>query len=139
MEILNDIIVTSKTGILARSKGFQLKTEAYCNRLDPKETVYIVGAFNHNYAPHGNVTISLPTQSALRKWLWDEFKIWIEITLWGDGIGFVCTIKQSRNIEGDGPHIVREICIVDAGVSEELHNDPYKLLEKGLQEALNLI
>lgn len=80
--------------------------------------------------------ITTPQQSEVQKWLWKEHKLWVEVTLWGDGIGFVCAIKQAKGKEDDGSTIVRQLELVNVGLA---CGEPTKALEKGLLRALKLI
>jgi hypothetical protein len=76
---MEDILISYDVALLAKEKGFNLPVSTYSNITEPNKII-TVGAFNHNYKAHGNITVSRPTQSLLLKWLRDNHKI--HISLW---------------------------------------------------------
>lgn len=76
------------------------------------------------------------TQSLLQQWIWETHKIWIEVTLWGDGIGFNCMAKQAKGKDDDGSTIVKIFATIDVGLA---CGDPQYALERGLFETLKKI
>lgn len=72
--------------------------------------------------------IKIPTQDQMRSWLWFTHGIWIDITLWGDGIGFTAIIKQAKGKEPDGSTTVMALTTVGS-----IHcNDPIELIDKSI-------
>jgi hypothetical protein len=65
---MKDTLISFETAKLAKEKGFQEPVCDYYNTVEP-DRIVTVGAFNHNYPAHGDVTVSAPTQSLLQKWL----------------------------------------------------------------------
>ena len=76
---MEEQLVSFEIALLAKKKGFQIPTNEYSNIVEPKKVI-TVGAFNHNYIPHGNVTVSLPRQSLLQKWLRKNHDLHIEVS-----------------------------------------------------------
>lgn len=143
-------IVLFETAELAREKGFKeycfcfydgdkklnepyLENGSSCDTEFRVDLEDLLDDYNHMHKYDKKT--SAPTQSLLQKWLWETHGFWVEMTLWGDGMGFVCLIKQAKGEEADGSTIVRQVGIVENGFEK----DPYKILEKGIQTALKLI
>jgi len=133
---MTDTVVSFKIAKLAKEKGFDVNVmDCYY-----KDKTFVPGTmFNNSWLANYNIDddrYSAPTQSLLRDWMWKKHKIWVEVTLWGDGIGFICTIKQVNGKEDDGSTIVR---LVKFTRDIQPSNDPSKSLELGLQNALEAI
>lgn len=69
-------------------------------------------------------------------YLWDEKGIFVEVTLWGDGIGFICTLKKKDGKEKDGSTIIKQIKLVQTRLSCFNHRE---VLNRGIEEALKEI
>ena len=76
-----------------------------------------------------------PFQSEVMDWLWDEHKIYPEVTLWGDGIGFTSMVKYVDGVEDDQSTIVR---CSDKHMSNSLYEkfDKSHAYEKAIMSAL---
>ncbi len=155
---MKERLVKIETAKLAKEKGFSIGSpSSYCQyhsdydydgnsshrESHKKEDVSLDYSF---YTINNNKTIDLscesytiweaPTQAVLQQWLWETHKIWVEITLWGDGIGFTCILKQVQGKAENDTTIVKMVGAVDGGLPT---GEPFMLLEKGLVEALNLL
>ena len=124
-------LITFETAKLAKEKGFIGECRNAYKVKGGKEKLHMIGS---EYVNDTLFTLA-PTQSLLQKWLWVNHKVWVEITLWGDGIGFQCLVKQAKGKETDGSTLVRKL--TDIQVFDR--SDPYKLKEIALQESLKLI
>lgn len=80
--------------------------------------------------------IAAPTHSEISRWLWDKHGIFIEITLWGDGIGFQGMVKHKRGVEDDGSAIVYQLFIVEALYVKD---DYDALVEKTIKKTFKYI
>jgi hypothetical protein len=131
---MREPLITFETAKLAKEKGFDIVTGGNC------WVKTLEGKIIHNSERHpinddrvdAKYYLAQPTQSLLQQWLWETYKIWVEITLWGDGVGFTCMIKYIKGVDDNGTDSVY-------GESVTTDSNPYTLLEKGLQEALKLI
>lgn len=141
--MIRETYVLFETAKLAEDKGFKASTETgYSSNGEVylhqggQESVSTGGKYYEGRDYRGkDFLCTRPTQALLQKWLWEIHGFWVEMTLWGGGMGFVCLIKQAKGKEIDGSTIVRQVGIVDSG----FERDPYKILEKGIQTALKLI
>jgi len=133
-----DRLVQLDTAKLAHEKGFDKPSWDFITRQDEEESVlsFIGDTFEDKLELAKKYLFCyIPTQSSLRNWLWDVHKIWVEITLWGDGIGFSCMVKKQGKEEGENCPVVRMV----EGVDIHSTDNPYTIIEKGLQKALNSI
>jgi len=125
-----------KTALLAKEKGYDQNPyntkEAYLPRYTDGSSIYLNSAL---FSPENNIATA-PTKTELKDWLWDTHKIWVEVTLWGDGIGFQCMIKYEDGKEDDGSTIIKAADPVENFMSKFC---AYKTLEIGIFEALKLI
>jgi hypothetical protein len=69
-------------------------------------------------------------------YFWDEKGIFIEVTLWGDGIGFMCILKKKCGKEEDGSTIIKQIKPVETRLSCFDHRE---VLNRGIEEAIKEI
>lgn len=131
---MKDTLALFETSKLAKEKGLQLPVSSDNDYWAQN------GLAIHPYSwfsPSDFINyIDALTQSQLQNWLWKKHKIWVEVTLWGDGIGFQCLIKQAKGKEEDGSTIVRVLHTVDVGLA---CSKPTDAIEKGLFETLKLI
>lgn len=134
------MIVTKETAILAKERGFKNRVASYYDESGQ--------FFKRNKNPECDLWdyntsfkgwCSAPTQDQLCTWLREEHFIWVEITLFGDGIGTCCCIKKAdpEDKEDDGSRIVRMIKVVDTNIYERFNYE--QTLGKGIQEALKEI
>ena len=150
--IMEEQLVEFETAKLAKEKGFNEKClyNYKSNGIiaDWDELDYVES--NYNTIPEyiftansecANGYITAPTQTLLQKWLREEHFMWVEITLFGDGVGTMCMIKSAnlKDREDDNSRIVRVDKVVDISMYTRLEFNYEKTLEKGLQEALKLI
>ena len=137
--MIKEELVSFETAKLAKEKKFDIPcNRAWSDKDSRNEEYERFYSFNNDEKVKDHFRFPLysaPTQSLLQKWLWETHGFWVEMTLWGDGMGFVCLIKQAKGGEADGSTIVRQVGIVENGFEK----DPYKILEKGIQTALKLI
>lgn len=118
---MKEPLVSVKTAFLAKEKGFQIPVCQYINRVEP-DRIITVGAFNHNYPDHGDITVSMPSQSLLQKWLRDKFNIHIKI-IWVDTLRDIYTYHISTLGNGcrpDGPYYRTYEATLDEGLFEAL-------------------
>lgn len=132
---MKEQLISFETAKLAKEKGFdEIVTHLYT--VSDKRLVDM---------PHMNSQsikgYSAPTQSLLQKWLRDEHHLWVEITLWGDGVGTQCLIKKAdpSEKENDGSRVVIMEKMIDLGIYTSLTFNYEQTLEAGLQEALKLL
>lgn len=76
-----------------------------------------------------------PTKYEVKDWLWETHGIWIEVSLWGDGIGFTGVLKRKEGKEPDGSTIILSM---QPKRNMHGHND-MKVLEIGILEALEFL
>jgi len=146
-----DTLITYETGILAKQAGFNIPVRH--GVYGPKMKLTESHGWERNKClemtnwnavtkqqKHSQAT-SIPTQSLLQKWLREKHSLWVEITLWGDGIGTQCMIKEGKpdDREDDQSRIVRAIKTVEISIYDRLEFDYEKTLEKGLKEALKIL
>lgn len=138
-----DQLVSLETAMLAKEKTFNEICYYFYNDTMHKEAMedckfHSNKQFEEKYSSD---YITAPTQSLLHRWLREKHNLWVEITLWGDGIGTMCAIKKAdlNDKEEDGSRIVRLEKNVDTGQITRLEFSYEKTLEIGLQEALKLL
>jgi hypothetical protein len=132
---MREVLASFELAKLAYEKGFNhIKANCFgdnmCYQLPDGKLI-----FSHIANPVAGYVLA-PTLSLLQQWLWKTYEIWVEITLWGDDIGFLCSIKQTDGKADNESTIVKLLKIVDIGL---VCKEPEIALEKGLFEALKLI
>ena len=132
-----DKLITFETAKLAKEKGF---IEPVISHYRGNNIINNGLAYNFNNPKEQalwNIELtSAPTQSAILNWLWIKHKIWVEITLWGDGIGFQCALKKQDGKEDDGSTIIRLFLMVEV---QFVRFDIIKVRERAIEAALNSI
>ena len=132
---MREQLISFETAIIAKEKGFDVKTERFYNEQLKSLGYYSsnedTSAKNHNIYKEN---FSAPTQSLLQKWLREKMDMWITINF--DGMTYSISIYGRYTPDGG------EMEITNTG-SEEFA-DRYFLryeqaLEIGLQETLKLI
>jgi len=136
---MKEQLIKFDTAKLAKEKGFDIKVNSFIS--DITGYTLNIGFDNYNRIDMSKGCYSAPTQSLLQKWLREVHFLWVETTVWGDGIGTQCIIKKAdyKDIEDDRSRVVKMAKTVDIGFYMKLEFNYEKTLEKGLQEALKLI
>ena len=102
------------------------------NRVDEESGILEYKLVTRNQAPE---------HAFLQQWLREIHHLWVEVLVFGDGVGTQCTIKKANpdDKEDDQSRIVYMEKMVDTGLYTKLEFDYNKTLELGLQAALNLL
>lgn len=149
---MKEDLITFKTATLAKEKGFDVPCNHYVYtpesiKLVNKNRERLTGNKDTFKAEHifkqtnkyskGRIidrntydtTISIPTQALLKKWLWERFKIFVDVGPFHLFKGFGVEIYQPTKENPTGYLPIE-------GLKGET---PQEALEVGLQEALKLI
>lgn len=121
--------VSYNTAILAKQKGFD-QPVAYAMDSDGNDVTSSQDIPLTNWNKFKSV-ISKPTQEELQDWLWNTHQLWVETTLWGDGIGFTCLIKKWINSNNVKP--IKTINVIHPSTNHK------EITDRGMREALKLI
>lgn len=133
--IIKEELISFETAVLAKEKGFQVPVCDYSNISEP-DRIVTVGAFNHNFMKHGNVTVSRPTQALLQKWLRDVHNCIVNPQLHKEENEYNLYFYVQVDYYGkDFKRPLTDDCDYISGS----YNSYEYVLEKGLLEALKLI
>lgn len=131
--------ITFDTAKLAKRKGFSLRTihgfdkegkVIQSNGLNKKLKAGVRMNFN-KYS-----TYSAPYQTDIIGWLWSKHRMFVEITLWGDGIGFMALIKKVDGVADDGSSTVK---LLEAVETNGIRWDLISIRERAINKALNTL
>lgn len=144
---MKEQLISYITALLAKEKGFIADCSYYYSNKDGKLKPFMYDDNPKVISLNDGIGLGLltiaPTQGSLQAWLWEKHKIWVEITLWGDGIGFTCMIKYLDGNEMDGRYKGSIIVRPGETISAPVNKNPFEYLselrEKGLQVALKTI
>ena len=132
-------LVSEKLAKKLKEAGFDEECDHYIDNADRKTYKFKYYHFGRNYSNKEECVVDyhllLPTLELAKMWMWEKHKIWIETTLWGDGIGFTTMLKYHDGKDDDGSTTV----IGETAFHSLYHQEPHIHLEQGLLQACELI